>query len=364
MIATTSTLFRYISRQFLINFVILMLILLGLVLLFDIVELLRRAASHAHVSLGMILSMSLLKLPFLGQTILPMGILFTAIYTCWKLNKTSELVVIRSFGLSVWQFLSPLLLCSILIGIFSTAVINPVSAIFLSKYNQMNNQYLETTQDLVTVSKTGIWLRQPSERGYALIHAASFDKEEWQLNNVIVLFFDNSDTFLRRMDSTVAWLRDGYWEIGQPLVNDRKGLQRFDTQQIPTELTSQKIEESFADPETISFWSIPEYIRVMEDTGFPATRLYVHFHSLLAQPFLFAAMILLAATFSLRPARFGGAATMIVLGVAAGFSIFFVESMLQAFGVSQKIPAYLAAWTPSIVGLLLGGTALLHLEDG
>lgn len=364
MIASSSTLFRYVSRQFLLNFALLMLMLLGIVLLFDIIEQLRRAANQHHVPFGLILSMSLMKLPYLGQSILPIGVLFTAIYTCWKLNKNSELVAIRSFGLSAWQFLSPLILCALLIGVFSTAIINPVSSVFLSKYNQLNSIYFQNSRDLVTVSKTGIWLRQPNEQGYALLHSENFDQKEWQLNNVVVLFFDGEDSFVRRMDSPVAYLRDGYWEIRQPVVNDRGGRQQFDVRQIPTTLTSDKIEETLSDPETISFWSIPEYIHIMEETGFPATRLYIHFHTLLARPLLLVAMILLAATFSLRPARTGGAGYMVVLGVAVGFIVFFMESILQAFGASQKIPVYLAAWTPAVIGLLLGGTALLHLEDG
>jgi len=363
MMSTTSTLFRYISRQFMIHFAVMMLILLGIMYMFDVVDTLRRAG-QMHIPVGLILSMSFMKLPFLAQSILPMGILFTAIYTCWKLNKTSELIVIRASGLSAWQFLSPLILCALAIGIFSTAALNPVSAIFLDRYNQLSSQYLQGERDLVTVSKTGIWLRQPSKDGYALLHSATFDKKEWQLNNVLVLFFDDANNFLSRIDSPVAYLRDGYWEIRDPVINDKKGAQQADTQQIPTGLTSQKIEESFADPETISFWNIPEYIKIMEDTGFPATRLYIHFQSLLAEPFLLAAMVLLAATFSLRPPRVGGVAAMIVLGIAAGFLVFFVQSMLQAFGVSQKIPVDLAAWTPSVVSLLLGVTALLHLEDG
>ncbi len=364
MITASSTLFRYISRQFLISFIVLMTALLGILLMFDIIDMLRRAASHPNVPLGLILSMSLMKLPTLGQTILPIGILFTAIHTCWKLNKTSEIVVIRSFGLSVWQFLSPMLICAMLIGIFSTTVINPISSIFLSKHNQLDNLHFQGARDPVAVSKTGIWLRQPSEQGYALIHSESFYKKQWQLKNVTILFFDDEDTFLRRMDSPVTYLRDGHWEIQHPLINDRNGSRSFDIQKLQTKLTAQKIEESFADPETISFWSIPEYIHVMEETGFPATRLYVHFHTLLAQPFFFLAMILLAATFSLHPPRFGGGATMIVLGIATGFFMFFMESMLQAFGISQKIPVHLAAWSPSIIGLLLGVTALLHFEDG
>jgi lipopolysaccharide export system permease protein len=363
MMGSTSTLYRYISRQFLLHFAIIMLVLLGIMFLFDVVDTLRRAG-QTHIPVGTILSMSFMKMPYLAQSILPMGVLFTAIYTCWKLNKTSELVVIRSFGLSAWQFLSPLILCALLIGVVSTAVLNPISAVFLDRFNQLSSLYFQSQRDLVTVSKTGIWLRQPSKDGYALIHSATFDKQEWQLNNVLVLFFDNADNFVRRLDSPVAHLRDGYWEINQPVINDKKGAQKADTEKIATTLTSQKIEESFADPETISFWNIPEYIKIMEDTGFPATRLYIHFQTLLAQPFLLAAMILLAATFSLRPPRFGGVAAMVVMGIGAGFIVFFIQSMLQAFGVSQKIPVNLAAWTPAIVGLLLGATALLHLEDG
>lgn len=364
MIAPSSTLFRYISRQFLAHLFLLMLLLLGIMLLLESIELLRRTAG-VQVPFGLMFSMALMKLPYLGERILPMGVLFAAIYTCWKLNKTSELVVLRSSGLSAWQFLSPIVICALVVGLMSTVVLNPVSSVFLSKYQQLDRVYFQNDASLVTVSKTGIWLRQPSEQGYALLHSDSFDQKEWQLNKVIVLFFDNMDNFVRRIDSPVAYLRDRYWDIRQPLVSDKNGTQqRLEMRQLPTELTSQKIEESFADPETISFWNTPEYIHIMEETGFPATRIYLHFHTLLAQPFLFVAMVLLAATFSLRPPRFGGTAYLIVLGVATGFFIFFMQSMLQAFGISQKIPVHLAAWSPSIIGLLLGGTALLHLEDG
>jgi len=365
MIATSSTLFRYISRQFLVNLFFLMLFLLGIMMLLDIIEALRRAAGGHPAPFGLLFSMTLLKLPYLGERILPMGILFATIYTCWKMNKTSELVVIRSSGLSVWQFLSPLIICAGITGILSTAVLNPVSSIFLSRHQQLDRVYFQNDVNLVAVSKTGIWLRQPSEQGYALIHSESFDQKQWQLNKVIVLFFDDADNFIRRMDSPVTYLRDRYWDIRQPLVSDRDGgFQRFEARQLPTELTSQKIEESFADPETVSFWNTPEYIHIMEETGFPATRIYLHFHTLLAKPFLFVAIVLLAATFSLRPPRFGGTASLVMMGVAVGFFIFFLQSMLEAFGISQKIPVHLAAWSPALIGLLLGGTALLHLEDG
>lgn len=363
MIGTT-TLFRYISKTFLLNFLGLMTILLGLVYVFDAIELLRRAADHEGISFGTVLTMAALKLPQVGQRVIPFGVLFAAIYTCWKLNKTSELIVIRAAGVSAWQFLSPMFISAFAVGVLATMAINPLGSVLLTKFEQMEIIHLQKSDNMVTVSRTGIWLRQPAENGYALLHAESFDQYEWKLSKVIVFFFDKEDNFQKRFDSELVYLRDGYWDLQNALINDPQGATREPALRLPTELTARKIEESFADPETISFWHIPEYLRIMTETGFPGTRLAIHFQALLAQPFLLAAMILLAATFSLRPQRFGGTGAMITLGVSVGFFIFFMESILQAFGISQKIPVSLAAWTPAIVSLLLGTTALLHTEDG
>lgn len=364
MIGAPSTLYRYINRQFLAHFFILLGALLALILVFDIIEFLRRTANLPQISFGLILSMSFLKLPYLGERILPLSILFAAIYTCWKLNRTSELVVIRASGISVWQFLSPMILAALVMGVLATTVINPISSTFLGKFQQLDRLHFNNEKNLISISKTGIWLRQPTAEGYALIHSETFNKEEWLLENVTILFFDGEDGFVRRMDSPVTYLKPGTWDIRAPLVTERGKSAKPDTFSLPTDLTSQKIEETFADTDTISFWNLREHEKVMEETGFPSIRLSLRFHSLLAQPVLFCALILLAATFSLRPTRFGNTGIMIVLGVGVGFLIFFLESMLQAFGGSQKIPLFLAAWTPALASLLLGVTTLLHLEDG
>lgn len=364
MNANSSTLFRYISRNFAYYVLLIAVLLISLTFMINAIEIMRRASGNPDVPFRLVLQMAGLSLPQFLQKIMPFSVLFGAIYTCWKLNKTHELVVIRASGISAWQFLMPMMAAAMLVGVFATTVLNPVSSIFAAKYEQMQNMYLRSQTSLVTVLRTGIWLRQPVDGGYAMLHSSAFDQKEWRLSNVIVLFFDKDDNFTRRIDSPLAYLKEGQWEIMDALINDKNGISRRPVEKLKTELTARRIEESFASPDTISFWAIPEHIRIMEDAGFPATRLTIQFQSLLAQPLFFIAMVILAATFSLRPPRIGGTGVLIALGVAVGFFVFFMESMLNAFGISQKIPAYLAAWTPAVVSLLLGTTALLHLEDG
>lgn len=371
LLMPSPTLFRYIARNYMAHFLALMLMLLGVIYVFDVVELLRRAAKVDDVAFGDVLMLAAFKLPDVGQLMMPFAVMFAGIYTCWKLTKTQEIVVMRSAGLSAWQFLAPMAITALLLGVLATAAINPVSAIFLSRYDQREAALMKTDTSQMTIARTGIWLRQPSakdappeESGYALIRADTFDNSQWKLTNVSVFAFDSDDQFRERIESPVAFLRDGYWEFRDARQFRRDGTQRFEAKHIATALTVAKIEETFSAPETISFWSIPEYVNIMQETGFPTTRLEIHFHSLLAKPLLFAALILLAATFSLRPPRFGGTGALIGLGVLAGFFIFFAESMLQAFGLSQKIPVFMAAWTPAVLTLLLGVAALLHTEDG
>jgi lipopolysaccharide export system permease protein len=375
MIVPSPTLFRYISRNFTVNCVSLIGILLCVIYVFDVVELMRRASKVEGVPFESILALGLLKLPEAGQVMLPFAVMFAAIYTCWRLTKTQEIVVMRAAGLSAWQFLAPMVVSAALLGVFTTAAVNPISAVLLGRYDQREAEVLQTDASQLTIARTGIWLRQPlslsadtdgggPRGGYALIRAESFDESEWRLGNVTVFAFDGDDQFIERLESPVAYLRDGYWEFRDASQYRSDGGSRFEVKHIATSLTASKIEESFSAPETVSFWQIPEYVNIMEETGFPTTRLEIHFQSLLAKPLLFAALIMMAATFSLRPPRFGGTGMLIALGVLAGFFIFFVESMLQAFGLSQKIPVFMAAWTPALLALLLGVAALLHTEDG
>jgi len=358
------TLFAYLGRTYLRNLLAMTAILLSIIYLFDTVELLRRA-SDKDITLPHILLMGLFKLPDVGQIILPFAILFSAIFTFWQLTHRQELVVVRSAGFSVWQFLGPVLIVSILVSFFNLALINPVGAMLLGKFERFENEMLSNRKSYVTLLKEGLWLRQDRPDGQVILHSESIDLPDWRLRNVMVLFFDPEDDFIRRIDAGSARIEKGEW-VFSGVTRNAPGLetQKLETATLPTDLTTQELEESFSSPETMSLWALPDFIQTMEATGFDATNLRIHFQSLLAQPLLFAAMVLLAATVSLRPPRLRGAFGFIALGMGIGFVVFFVTSFLKALGASHQIPVMLAAWAPPLITALLGIAVILNQEDG
>ncbi len=365
MILLPPTLTRYLAKSYAVNMAGMAVILLGIIYLFDTVELLRRASKHDDVDFGTVVVMGLLKIPEMAGVIAPFILLFSALFTFWQLAKRQELVVLRSSGVSVWQFLAPPLLVALAAGVVMITVINPLGSLFYSRYTVLETTYLDREQETIALFDEGLWLKQDTGQGYAILHASSIDMPDWQLRDVMVLFFDPSDVFIRRVDAGTAMLKQGNWLLRNAVINVAgTPSQEVKTFDLPTALTPQDIEDSFSSPSTMGFWSLPSYIETLEATGFDSTRLRIHFQSLLSQPFLFAAMILLAATVALRPQRQGGTFAFIAGGVVIGFVVFFMSNFLQALGASHQIPVFLAAWSPALLCGLLGIATLLTLEDG
>jgi len=362
----STTLLMYLGRQFLVGIGVALSVLLTLVVLFDFVELLRRGSGRETATVGVLLQMALLKMPFMAQKVLPFATLFGGMLTFLRLTRTQELVVARAAGVSVWQFLMPALLIAGLLGVFVVAAFNPLASITVSRYEQLETKHLRGRPSLLAVSGSGIWLRQADgDAGQSVIHAQHVSGEGKVLENVIVFLYRGTDQFVRRIDARRAQLDDGAWLFEDVMLTDAQGMAEFRAYySLPTTLTVTQIQESFASPETMSFWALPKFIKMLEGAGFTALKHRLHWHSVLAGPLLLAAMVLVAATFSLRFTRHRGTGLLVIGCVLAGFVLYFLSDVVFAIGLSGGIPVVLAAWTPAGVSTLLGLATLFYLEDG
>jgi lipopolysaccharide export system permease protein len=109
---------------------------------------------------------------------------------------------------------------------------------------------------------------------------------------------------------------------------------------------------------------LPKVAAAAEAAGFDGTGYRIQYHTLLARPLLFIAMVLIAAAFSLRFFRFGGIEQMVLSGVGAGFVLYGAVKITGDLGGAGLLTPAVAAWSPAAVACLLGAFALLGREDG
>jgi lipopolysaccharide export system permease protein len=358
------TLNRYLGRQYLMWFFIFMGALAGIIFLFEVAELLRRAADRPDTTLGLIVRMGLYKMPDTIERILPFVVLFAGMFTFWRLTRSQELVIARSAGVSAWQFLMPALITTLLFSFFNVTLLNPLGAIFNGKYKALEQRYLEHVPTL-ELTGAGLWLRQRDSTQRYLLHADHVDMDPLTLTPLIVFIYANDDRYLGRIDAPKAILRDGYWDISDAWFNwDQQTPQHVDSYKLPTTLTFGKIQESMAPPNTISFWKLPHFIAALKTIGLPPARHELQFQSLLSQPMLLCAMVFFAAAFSLRMGRRGGVMGLVIAGVIIGTIVFSLNNVVTALGANQDLPVMLAAWAIPIFALATGNAALLYMEDG
>ena len=382
------TLSLYISRQFLLSSLSMLLALSALVAMFDFIELLRRSASRIDATFGLVSQIAALRLPYVMIQILPFAVLLGGILAFWRLTRSSELIVARAAGVSAWAFLALPMLCAMLLGAFASGVLSPLSSAMLARAEVLDNNYLRAGGGPLALTGGQLWLRQSDHElaganstaaiptapistapmpGVAIIHAhgVMLNGKTLTTREVSVFRIDAADHLLARIEATGATLRQGAWELaGARVILPDKLPDQPRTLMLPTDLTVARVQDSFASPDTLSLWALPGFIALLERSGFSSLRHRLHFHSLLALPLLAATMALVAAGFSMRPARRGGVSRMIASGVAAGFLLFVISKVAEEFGQSGALPVVLAAWAPAVAGLLLAVALLLHMEDG
>jgi len=359
------TLYRYLARQFLTGVGIVAAAFVFLIFSIDLVDLTNHTAGK-HVPTGIVVGMVLLQMPDLGLKMLPFAVLLGGVFAFVRLSRSQELVAVRAAGVSAWNLLSPSLSVAVALGVFAVVALTPLTARMLEQYSSLEARYVRGQESQLDVSKNGLWLRQGDGEHQSVIHAMRVAHQGTRLEDVIIFLYGANDRFLGRIDAHSAALRTGAWTLANAWVSTADGSApaHHGAYSLPTTLTPSQIQESFASPETISFWNLPQFISTAERAGFSATRYILYFDQLLLLPAMFAAMVFMAASFSLRLARLGGMGRVVLFSVLAGFGIYFFDNLTRALGISGILPVALAAAAPATVAILLGMTLVFHQEDG
>ena len=106
----TSILGRYISKQLVLNFLAVLMMIIGIILMFEVIELLRRTSGRPDVNGWFLLQMAVTKLPQTLDIVFPFVMLIASIMSFWKISKNNEYVIIRAAGVSIWGSLLSVLI--------------------------------------------------------------------------------------------------------------------------------------------------------------------------------------------------------------------------------------------------------------
>ncbi len=358
------TLGRYFFRRYIVITIWFLIGIFSLIFIIDFTEQSNRLGGLPGYSLQVGLLMTSLRAPMVLQVTVPFIALFAAMATLIVLNRKYELVIARAAGISAWQFLLPLCVGALVFGLASVIVLNPIAAHGYSRVERMESEIRSGRSNKVS-SSSAHWLRQRGDDGDIVIGARAVLEGGLVLSDAVFIHVDNDGQITERQDARRAKLAQGEW-----ILSDVRGFKSGEmpaltaTARIPTNLRPEFVQQRLARPEATPFFELGEKIETAKAFGFATNAFSMQYHSLIALPALMVAMTLIAATVSMGFVRLGQSGTLILGGIAAGFLLYVVTTLVKAFGSSGIVPPVVAAWVPVVIAMFFGVTFLLYKEDG
>ncbi len=359
------TLRRYVAKRFLLTIVGAFVVCACLVFMIDMIELLRMTRRAKELSLSSLLWIGLLRLPAFTELLIAFAVLVGSIGALLSLNRKSELTVMRAAGMSVWQFLRPGLTVTLLLGVAAVTLYNPLAAAARSEAEQQIAEVFGTEAGLMSGAGEKSWLRQDGADGQSVINAKASSNQGLSLVGLIAFQFDLQGRFVERIDAERATLQDGYWEMHRATVSrPLREPEFFNAYSVSTHLDRERAGDAFGSEIAISFWQLPDLIQTSEKAGLSASKYRMQYALLMGRPGLMLAMVVLAATVSLRSFRSGGIQTMVLTGMLGGIGFFLLAEVSRQVGAAGFLSPALAVGVPIGLALLVSLTVLLHQEDG
>ncbi len=350
-----SILDRYIAKTWLR---LLMLCLSGFVALYLVIDLIEKIPRFLRAGgiAGDILQYFVWKIPEMISRTATFSILMATLLTLGVLSRDSEIIAMRSCGVSLLRLSMPMLTlgfaASILL-LFNAELVLPHS---YARTELIDRVKIKKKDDRVTFKRNNIWFRSAS----TILQARMFEPKTRTLSGVILWNVDGNMNPVSRIDAETAVYREGSWSLNAAILKKFQTtssgyeLHTAQTMQLDLNLKIEDLQVLDKDADNMSIRTLKEYANNLRRGGYQAYRYLTLMHTKIASPFAALIMVLLGIPFALRNSRSGGLAMGIGAGIGIGFAYFVVNAVLLSYGRSGVLTPVVAAWGANVLFMLSG----------
>lgn len=348
-------------------------IFFGLLLLFFAVDFFETTKDSKNIENAIKISTQivLFRIPSLLETILHFILLLSGLFAFYKLSNNSEIIIIRSSGRSIFQIIRFPTLIAFLFGAFVVTVYNPIASSLNVKSERLRNIHFRHEKGDLFESKTGIWFRQKdfeSEGNNIVIRASRVYKDLLVFNDVILMYIDENNDFIKRVNVNILKLYKDHWvATNNYIIEENKRMKFVDQIIIPTNLTktfvSKTIKNDYESLYNIPFWDLRNSIKELKASGFDTLKFQVRYYYLLTVPFLFAIMVLISAYFGIVHNRETKKYVSLIQGIAVGFLIFISHNIIVELTNAETLTVFDGSTLIIFIYILLAFILLIKKDN-
>jgi len=352
-------LFRYFTREILVNCAFVLVALLLLFGFFDLIKELDDLGRGAY-RLPSMLAYVALGMPANAYVLLPAAGLIGTLFAIARMSENSEITVMRSSGLSMAQLAGHVAGAGVIVAL-ATVLMGELVAPHTEE--TAKDLRLKATRQIVAREfRSGFWVKD--ERSFVNIQDVTPDTE---LLNLKIYDFDPTFRLVsisRAEKGTYAGANK--WKLANVELTrfegDRAVLTRLPTATWTSMLTPDILSVLKIVPERMSALNLRAYIEHLRENRQNATRYEIAFWSKLTYPIVSIVMMIMAIPFALGSVRTGGMGAKIVTGIMIGLAFHFGSRLFSHVGLLNDWPAFFSATMPAVIVALAAWYGLHRAE--
>ena len=355
-------LFRYVTREILLYFGIVLAAVLSIYLVVDFIEKVDDFI-EAGVPVWRCVVHLLYKLPFIFAQIGPLGFLLSILVAFGLMRKNNEVIALKSGGVGKRRLLRPAMALGLFFSALMVLVTEWVVPVFMVNANQIWLQ--EVRKKNIYASRTNdIWMRAARQ----IIHISQYDPDPGRLAGISIFTFDDNFRLVERIDALSGRFSDRRWQLEDAVVQtfgEDRGGRQFEVRETihaDLDLNPDDLSQAAKRSDEMGMAELRRYIEKVEREGYPAVRYRVDFHGKIAASFVCLLLSLLGSGIALKGRMREGLPTSIVLGLGSAFLYWIFNSFSISLGYAEMLPPLVAAWAANFVFLGLGGFLLLNAD--
>lgn len=349
-----SILSGYLMRTILASTLLVLMVLLALATLFEFIGELDNKMGDYGVPQA--LMYSILRLPQVAFQMLPMATLIGALLGLGGLASSSELVVMRSAGLSIGKLAGMVAITGVVMMVI-TALIGeyigpPLDYFARTMRNEARFQHDERN------SGNAAWVKD----GPVILHLERVNSE-FEFGGIYVFRF-NDDNSLRSIaraensgiDDSDKWILENFRETrfqddGVQIVESSRAVESFD-------LSGDMLGITLVKPISLSAKGLLSYIRYLDKNNLYAGRYETELWSRVSTTATVVIMPVLALAFVFGSLRVSGSGGRLMIGVLIGLGYYLASEMIANSGQIYDLNPALVTWLPSLALLIVTALAL------
>lgn len=356
------TLFFYLSRlycKYFISVAAVFSIVLALSNAFDILQ----KFKSITLSSKFFWKFVLYKVPYLLNEITPLISFISMLFFVARLTKHKEIIIILGNGISLQRLLFIPVISALLIGILTTAIVNPLGAYGLQKYEYLEAKLTGKKHKSFVVIHQGLLLFEEYNDESRIISARSVDLKLNKLTDLTILRVDSENNFLSRIDAGSAILDEGSFNLSKAKIVADDSSSAFDELVIPTNLSINYFTHSLIMPEMISIWNLRSSINKFLSSGISVINYQIYFYKQLAKPLLMCATVMLGGCFISLSQRSNSQKKLFAIGLLTGFLAYSVIEIVSRILAYNGLAPEFAIMLPIFLLMLMSNFVVLHFNE-